>query len=473
MRHVNPRKGVVLIIAVLSLLILGVLAAGFIVGAISEHTMSFNESEAIAGVQCSDGGIAWGFAWLQGQDPPPCGNTGAYNLGTYTYPDGSTTQVSLVYADSNNCGNQYQGWGYKIRSSCTRRNAGRNNVTITEMDVVMRKETPACMLLTGCCAINAWYGDFDVTIGRIHFNKRPQVFNSASYPPKGPRFYNKVTASTTGFQCSGLDQGGGCPDGYATFYEGYELNVPEISCAVDYGPTEACAAGANGLTLPGADSTYITLNSDGTVRIFQKNGSVFPWNTPRGPGNQYQGGSLWTIPNQNAVIAINASGNPGQVYLRGTLRGRLTIMAGKGITILGDVLYATDPRMNPASTDRLGLMGGYRTAADGDLFIPDRPGVVEGDRQIFAFYVGLHCNASIRVEKATSREREGILIIYGGIMQGQLHATENNSYTTGYGTDWTLDPRGCMDPPPCFPDLSRQTGQVQWQATRLQWQEVM
>lgn len=472
--NMNPRKGVALILAVFSLLLLGMLAAGFIVTSTSEHMMSLNEVEATAGVQCSDGGIAWGYQWLQGRDPPPCGNAGAYNLGTYTYPDGSNTQVSIVYADSNNCGNQYQGWGYKIRSSCTRPLGGRSNVTTTEMDVVMRKETPACMLITGCCAINAWYGDFDITVGRIHFNQTPKITNSASYPPRGPRFYGKLTASSSRFNCNGYDQGGGCPDGYGTFYQGYELNVQAVDCAVSTAATEACALSASGLMLPGADSTYIYLKPNGQVRIFQKSGTVSPYNNPRAAANDWEGGAYWAgFPgNPNAVIAVNANGNKGQVFLKGTLNGRLTIMAGKGITIIGDVLAHIDPRMDPSSPDRLGLMGGWKTGADGDMFFPNKPGV-EGDRQVFGFYVGLHCNASVRVENATSREREGMLIIYGGIMQGQLHATESSDYQHGYGTDWTLDDRGCMDPPPCFPDLSRTGGTVQWQAARENWQEVL
>ncbi|MCU0612532.1 MAG: hypothetical protein MUE60_12180 [Candidatus Eisenbacteria bacterium] len=462
--RMSPRRGVVLIVAVFSLLILGVLAAGFIVGSITEHQMSFNEIEATAGVQCSDGGIAWGYQWLQAQDPPPCANAGAYTLGTYSYPDGASANVSIVYADSNNCSNQYQGWGYKVRSACTRQAGGRSNVTTTELDVVLRKESPACMLVTGCCAINAWYGDFDVTTGRVHFNKTPKITNSDRYPPRGPRFYGKVTVTPDRFQCSGLDQGGGCPPGYGTFYEGYQLNVAEIDCTVDTDPTATCAT-ASGYMLPGnGNGTYITLIADGTMRIYQPGGLIAPWNTA-------PNGVIRPI-TTNCVVAINATGNKGDVYLQGTLNGRLTIMAGQEIKVIGDILYASDPRLDPSSDDRLGLMGGWKTGADGDLFFPQKPGV-EGDRQIFGFYVGTHCNASIRVEKATSREREGIMMIYGGIMQGQLHATESSDYQHGYGTDWTLDDRGCADPPPCFPDLRRENGTVQWQATRENWQEVL
>ncbi len=460
------RKGVVLILAVFSLLILAILAGGFIIGSISEHQMSFNQVEAKAGVQCADGGIAWGYQWLKAQSPPPCGNTGAYNLGTYSYPDGSTATVSLVYADSNRCSDQYQGWGYTIRSDCTRRLGGRQNVTRTEMQVTMRKETPACMIISGCCAINAWYGDFDVTNGRLHTNKKLQVSNSSAYPPKGARFYGRVTVSASSFQCSGYNEGGGCPDGYATFYEGYEINVPQVDCAVDVAQTISCASGGGKLLLlPGNNNgTYLTLIPDGTVRIYQPGGSTPPWNTP--PNGVVR--SLANI----SVIAVDANGKPGDIYLRGTLRGRLTVVAGRRIVVDGDILYATDPRMDPTSTDRLGLMGGWKTGSDGDMFFPQRPGV-EGDRNIFGFYVGTHCNASIRVENATSREREGIMMIYGGIMQGQLHATENNSFTSGYGTDWNLDLRGCADPPPCFPDLRRSGGSVNWQAMRADWREVL
>ncbi len=64
----------------------------------------------------------------------------------------------------------------------------------------------------------------------------------------------------------------------------------------------------------------------------------------------------------NGVIYVEK----GNVFVQGTLNGRLSIVAaGKdkkagSINITGDVKYNTDPRIDPTSTDMHGLITGEK-----------------------------------------------------------------------------------------------------------------
>jgi hypothetical protein len=457
----NAQRGVALILAVFALLILGLLGAGFMVASLTEHQGAVNERLATADLQCADGGISWGYQFLEEIETPPCGNTGSYDLGTLTYADGRVVHPVLEYADTNNCDNEYQGWGYTIHSEC--------GETVIEMDARVMKENPACLLIPGCCTVNAWYWDMDVVQGRMHCNPRIQLWNHEDFPPVGARFFGKVTSSATDFRCGGEEMGGaGCPDGYATFYNGYELDVDEVDCTVSYAAAEQCAQEANGGDMLPRFESWLQLNADGTYTVWQ----------PSNPDAAYHGviGVSGGVTNPNpvsGVIAASQPGVPGDIHIWGTVVGRLTIMSGRRFYVEGDILLANDPRMGP-SDDRLGLLAGWQTAADGHLFFPDiDEDGVDGDRLVFANYVGPHCNACIWVDNMLSRDREGILTIYGSVMQGQLRATEDRDAEHGYGTDTILDPRTCPDPPPCFPDLIRD-GSVSWIAEKRphSWQEV-
>ena len=182
--RVNARRGVALILTIFSLLILGVLAAGFIVSSTTEHRMSFNESEAAAALQCADGGISWGFQALDEMRPPPCSSGGSQVLGTHTYADGSVNRLTYAFSDTNDCTNVYQGWGYTIQSDCTRPSGVQATI---EMEAIAHQETPACMIIPGCCNMNAYFWDFDVIEGRFHSNDALRILNSPDFPPRGPR----------------------------------------------------------------------------------------------------------------------------------------------------------------------------------------------------------------------------------------------------------------------------------------------
>jgi hypothetical protein len=325
------------------------------------------------------------------------------------------------------------------------------------------------MIIPGCCNMNAWFWDFDVIEGRIHSNDDFRVMNSVDFPPRGPRFTGRVTSAADHFTCSGWDELGiGCPDGYARFDEGYLLEVQGIDCTVSYEAAELCAQAANGGLLLPLNETWVTLNDDGTMYIYQEDGV---WNV-NPPLFNDPPGSLVAYP-PSGVVALSGHGTNGDMHVKGTVRGQLTLMTGRRCYVDGDLLLFNDPRFGP-STDQLGILAGWMQAADGMLWLPDMVvGGPDGDRLIFASYVGPHCNASILVENYQQRDYEGVMMIFGSIMQGQLRPTQTDDGLHGYATFWILDPRACPDPPPCFPDLTRE-GTPMWTANKVPqtWREV-
>jgi hypothetical protein len=478
----SAKRGIALIFAIFTMVILGVLAAAFMVTSISEHQMSYNEEVATSEVQIADAGINWAYMWLDSRnddDPPPQVQT---SLGTYSFSNGGYTNPVIVPADTNDYSNPYAGWGYTIYAGGTTPD-GRCGAVKME-GVTVGKESGACYMPLICGSFAAWYWDFDISQGPVFSNPQMWIYNSSSFPPKGARFFEVVKSASSSFRCGGYDEGGGCPDGYATFFQGYELNESPVDCSVDFSYAELCATskGYNyDATTFASDQLYMRLDDAAGVATLLVPGEPAPWGT-----------TGYNISTVDDSLVIYWAGSTADVHIWGTLRGRLTVMAGRDIYVeshstwygvgglVPDLLYNADPRFG-ASDDALGLLAGKDNSGQGDFKIPDiDPGGmgVDGDRQIFAAFVSRASGSSIRVLNATGREREGMLIVYGSLLMGTLTATESSDGNHGYGTDWDDDPRLCTQPPPCFPPLKRSDGTVEWTVNKLStdegggWQEV-
>ena len=193
---------------------------------------------------------------------------------------------------------------------------------------------PACIFEIASRIFQAWFWEFDAICTPIHSNAMPWVYNSATYPPRGGQFFRPIFSASSVFRCGGYDQGGGCPDGYATFFQGYELNMPAVSCSLDYSEAEACADPTyRGITLDPYE-TWITFNPDATMWIYQPDGDP-PFNTP-------PNGALYPVL-ADGVVALPGTAEDGDMHIQGTLRGRLTLLTGRAFHVEGDLLYAHDP----------------------------------------------------------------------------------------------------------------------------------
>ncbi len=449
-----------LIMAILALVLLSILAGGFMVSSITERKMAMYQHENMACVQLADAGIAKTLEWLGQQDPPPCAMSGTYDLGSAQVATCGSTHPTISFAATNDCSDEYIGWEYTIMSQGI---TPDGTDCRAQVDVTVRKETPACYLQVVCCAVNAEYWDMDVLRGPIMANEPLKFKDSPLFPWKGARLYGKVSTAADNFHCTGGDMTLPCPLQAATLYDTYETNVDGINCDLNF-PAAISCADAGGYHW-NYGKTAIELNSDGTITVT---------NLTHSPHFDHVN---MPIPNSK-VIFVDGNGARGTVHVSGTLNGQLTIIAGTAIVVDGDILYNNDPRFDPQSTDMLGLLTGACQPSRGNLNIPDLiPHAPDGDRQIFGYWASTSCHGTLWCESATSGPREGTLIIYGSAFQGWLRATEPSSAASGWALDLTFDSRACygtQGPPPCFPELETDEGRIKWAVSRHEqsWKEV-
>lgn len=141
------------------------------------------------------------------------------------------------------------------------------------------------------------------------------------------------------------------------FKGGFDSGI-NVSLPANFNVLKDAAATA-GRKIVGGQDLYVELYSNGIVRWKQTN----TW-----------GGGGWNFENVSTFAPNGTVYAEGMnVHLKGTLKGDLTIGCG-GTTGSGsqgnfyldnDILYSTDPRTNPGSTDMLGLV------AENKLWISD------------------------------------------------------------------------------------------------------
>jgi hypothetical protein len=152
----------------------------------------------------------------------------------------------------------------------------------------------------------------------------------------------------------------------------------------------------------------------------------------------------------------------GTTQVEGKVKGQVTIGCNGDIRIMDNIIYNTDPRTDPTSTDLLGLVSDANVkmanvAANTDV----------ADETVMAAIMAL--NTSWGVESYNSGSPRGKLIVYGGIIQKQRGAvgtfnSGSGQIVTGYEKAYSYDSRLMDNPPPAFPT----TGQVE----KVAWTEI-
>jgi hypothetical protein len=129
-----------------------------------------------------------------------------------------------------------------------------------------------------------------------------------------------------------------------------------------------------------------------------------------------------------------------ELYVSGTVNGRVLVFSAAGIVVVGDLLYAADPFADADADDYLGL------ASDRSVEIapPDITGA--GDLTIQA---AIYARGRFAVSRYRSRE-DATLFIDGSVTAGSLTATEPR-----FRTRLRFDPRFDRARPPGFPLTDR------------------
>jgi hypothetical protein len=278
---------------------------------------------------------------------------------------------------------------------------------------------------------NVYFATGDTADGPIHFNTTCNVIGN-------PVFLGKVTC------LNGINYGasGSNPKFLGGFQSGVSvsLNNTATNLASASGPS------SGGVVIGGRGSKpYVnvdmTFNSDGSVTYKMQTNS----------SNNF-GSVAWSTPVTTPLSTLAPNGviliKQGNVTTRGTVKGNITLAAvSNGASGLGNIyldnnlVYNTNPKTNPASTDMLGLV------AENNIQLNYNSSF--GDVNVMA---SMLCqNGGLVIQNYSSYPSIHNFKLYGGLSAATLNATSDPSITHGFRYNQTYDKRLYDQFPPYFP----------------------
>ncbi|MHB1686349.1 MAG: hypothetical protein ACYCVH_03115 [Ignavibacteriaceae bacterium] len=217
------------------------------------------------------------------------------------------------------------------------------------------------------------------------------------------------------------------------YQQGVSLPIPSTSVS-----TLETQANTGGHTFKNQDTVYLTFANDSLQYKFSYKGAQTTVKTSVFAPNG-------TIFADNAVLRI-----------QGTVKGQLTIGASssqrnntrKGtIYIDGNVVYNSDPRTNPSSTDLLGIV------AQNNVYVTDNAANTNNvyiDASIFSQ------NGGFGAENYNTRPPSGTIYLVGGITQKNRSAVGtfggDGEIASGFYKNYQYDNRFMIVSPPFFPN---------------------
>ena len=265
---------------------------------------------------------------------------------------------------------------------------------------------------------------------------------------------------------------------YGSIYSTEQLNFsgdPEFfgevaSAAATYsGSTNACIfhegyhLGVSNQTMQQISFTNLqgkaSLQLEGRTYITFSGTNMLVTNSRQGWTGQTVGCSSNTVIYVKTATTGTSSTRPGDIYVGGTLDGRLTIVAESDFYITNHIYYAADSKTNLLSDDALGMI------AKSDIYVATS---APSNLNIYAHMMAtglIDTNSStegtFEVLNYSSGTPRGKLMVHGGIVQHDRGAVGTFDPGTGESThgfykDYTYDTRFELDPPPNYPPLNDQ-----------------
>ncbi|MBN1163431.1 MAG: DUF4900 domain-containing protein [Candidatus Krumholzibacteriota bacterium] len=274
-----------------------------------------------------------------------------------------------------------------------------------------------------------WFYSGDEFHGPVHTNDQMHIYGM-------PVFFEEVSSGA-----SSVDYyHGGPPQDNPTFHEGLTLNASLIDLPLNTDMLLNAANQPGGLKLNG-NPVYIKFRLDAA-------------------DNPYLEVTIGGVTSNMSYPANGVIYVQGKAQVEGTVRGQVTVGCNGDIEITDNLVYYTDPRVDPASTDLLGIVSESNVEMKDNTQNRD-----SADETVMAAIMAL--NTSWTVENYASGSPRGKLVVLGGIIQKQRGPVGTfNSYgiATGYDKDYNFDERLLDSPPPAFPT----TGQVE----KIAWNEI-
>ena len=296
-----------------------------------------------------------------------------------------------------------------------------------------------------------WFAPGDVFNGHVHANDALYFMNPGG--TSGPTFHDACDSFANYYYSkTGSSQVKNGSLAGVTFDKGFQLNAYEGRMAdVDFK-----SVSAQSLLNDAINNSGLVLQGTSTLTF---NGGTLSINNSRHTPTSFS-----YTPNSNGIIYVQTvtsgttSTRAGRAYLAGgDVTGKLTIVTEESMYVRGHILYTNDPRIDPTSTDALGLIAG------GDVVVDTTaPNNLEIDAVMMATGL-LAGSGSFGVKNYDSGSPRGTLTLYGGIVQkvrGAVGTLDANGQTaTGYSKRYSFDPRFIDNPPPYYPAIKNK---LQW-----------
>jgi hypothetical protein len=422
---IKSEKGMVLIAAYLVLIALIIFTTAFLNRGIYQNRSIIVFKKNTQAFDLAESGLNRAIYWLRAQPSPPSGNYnnpwggGAQSLGSGTYSVAITDLGSLP----SNPGLHR----YKVVSTGTVDNIIRvltNNIVTDNYARYIwftDRETFG--------GTNVWFWSLDHLNGPTHTNTHYNIYGNPIFGGDVRsvddyiRFYNHGNNIN-------LSQTTNPPYDTPDFQGGMEFGAEQSNMPTQALSLRTASSATGGLRLQG--DTTIILNANGTMNVTN---SKKGWNNQNMP-----------LPTNGALFVDTTNkGKEGNLTISGTLSGKLTVGAARDVNIPASIVYANDPRVNPSSTDTLGIL------AENDVVIQDNASTnLEIDASVMAL------QSSFMLENWDQGPPKGTLTVYGGIIQDQRGPVGTFNGATGqklsgYSKNYSYDSRLLLDPPPFYP----------------------
>ena len=436
------RRGFMLVFTlVIIVLVVLSLAALFLIS-YNDLGMATTESKGMKAYYIAEAGLAKKFMDLRSSNPPPdyTNITGASFSFSPAGGDSGTLNVTITPHSASP--------SYVMTSTGT-----YGNISRTVSMTVKQVSYSAYGYLSDSEDSYAWGSPIwfvtgDILSGPLHSNDQLNISGNPVF--KGP---------VTSAQSTLNYYHGGPPQDNPQFQDSLTLGVPAIgmpSTSNALGQIKAAAqvTGPQGGLYYNDSDKQIVLKSAGTMDVYKKKN-----------GN-------WVIQSSNiAIPANNALFVDGyNVYISGVMKGLLTVGTSNEIYITNSILYNTDPRTNPNSTDLLSLV-----AQNNVHVMNNAPTNVEIDAYIIAEGAPPNQPGSFEVDNYDTIAAKGTLTVYGGITQttrggvGTFDGVTNQKIS-GYTKNYNYDTRLVNSVPAYFPPAKDSSNRIMYK--KVSWSET-
>lgn len=426
-------RGAIMLVALLGLTTVSVLAGAFIQMGFHDQRFSERSQAGMQAFYLSESAIDQGLNWLRGQMVPPQGTERVVLFGGQWQKLGDGVYLTTIDPDDNNPNTDVkrymiEGWGVTgAVASPTVAGVLASPLSTRRNQMLVQTESFAGYAYftndeRTRAGLPVWFISGDVIEGPTHTNGQFSMYGT-------PRFLGPVSSVART-----IHKWGGDVFTKPEFKEPPKLGVAQKKFPTQMPETIINKAQQGGTYLKG--DTSVTLMANGMMRVNNQGKDV-----------------ISPLP-ANGVLYVDG----GNVTLKGTLKGQLTVATSGDVRVVDSVTYATNPVRDSTSKDVLGIVAGQNVVV---------PKEAPHDLRIDASIMAL--NSSFGVENYWEGPPKGTLTINGGLIQANRGPVGRFSPSTGtkvsgYTKDYHYDKRLKGMAPPSFPT----TGEYK----TLVWQEV-